>query len=152
MADLKDGELVLEPSAGIGLLAEGILKHNKNVQLHCVELNQQCREELIKNGFKLVGNDFFMFDPKIKYDCVIGAPNFRDNIDCEHVKKMFDCTKNGGRVVSIMSPHWMIGETKRQIEFRNWIKDKKYHIEMLPDYSYIENGKTVPTIIIRIEK
>lgn len=151
MANLKDGELVLEPSAGIGLLADGIKRH-KDVEVHCVELNQKCKDELKEKGYNIVGSDFFFFKSEVKYDCVIGAPNFRDNVDCDHVIKMHTHLKEGGRVVSIMSPEWMTGTSERQINFRKWLEGKKYHIEMLPDYSYIENGNTVPTIIIRIEK
>ena len=151
MANLEDGELVLEPSAGIGLLADGIMRH-KNVDIHCVELNQACKDELKNKGYKIVGSDFFLFESDVKYDCIIGAPNFRDNVDCDHVIKMHNHLKEGGRVVSIMSPEWMTGTSERQKNFRLWLSNKNYFIHILPDYSYIENGLTVPTIIIRIEK
>lgn len=151
MADLRPGELVLEPSAGIGLLADGILS-SIDVQFHCVELNQRCREVLSQKKYHLVGSDFFHFKTSVKYDAVVGAPNFKDNIDCDHVIKMHEHVKNGGRVVSIMSPFWMTGSSERQKRFREWLKDKTYRIEILPDFSYIEEGNTVPTIMIRIEK
>jgi 16S rRNA G1207 methylase RsmC len=150
MAELTDGELVLEPSAGIGLLADGI-KAAKKVDVHCVELNQKCRETLASKGYEIVGNDFFLFKSETKYDCVIAAPNFRDNVDCDHVMKMHTHLRPGGRLVSIMSPAWMTGESDRQVEFRSWLQGRSYRIGVLPDFSYIEDGKTVPTIIIRIE-
>lgn len=152
VAKLKDGEIVLEPSAGIGLLADGIKRHNPTVEVDCVELNQACVMELKDKGYIVVGRDFFLFDTKHKYDCVIGAPNFRDNVDCDHVRKMYDHIKPGGRVVSIMSPAWMMGNSQRQIDFREWLSDKTYSMWMLPDNSYMEEGETVPTILIRIER
>ena len=150
--NFKDGDVILEPSAGVGLLADGIKRHCPGVTVHTVELNQECRNELYDKGYNIVGNDFFLFNPKIKYDYVIGAPNFRNNVDCNHVIKMYDCVKDGGIVVSIMSPCWMTGDTYIQINFRKWLEDKKYQITILPDNSYMEEGKTVPTILIKIIK
>lgn len=152
VADIQDGHKVLEPSAGVGLLAEGILRHNSNIELDCIELNSQCKKELREKGLNTVWSDFLTFKPKFFYDRVIGAPNFRDNIDCAHVMKMYDCVKPSGKVVSIMSPEWMTGSSELQIKFRKWLENKSYTITMLPDNSYMEDGVTVPTIIINLEK
>lgn len=149
---LRDGASILEPSAGVGLLADGIIRKNPNVALDCVELNKECQEELKKKGYNLVGSDFFRFTPDKLYDYVIGAPTFKDNIDVEHIKKMYECTRGNGHIVSITSPYWLTGNTERQVNFRKWLEDKTYSLEMLPDFSYIENGETVPTAIIHIEK
>jgi hypothetical protein len=66
--------------------------------------------------------------------------------------KMYDLVKQGGTVSSIMSPYWMTGNSELQIEFRQWLNGKKYSIDMLPDNTFMEDGMTVPTIIIKIEK
>ena len=130
-----------------GLLADGIITNYPNINLECVELNQECKNVLKEKGYNVVGSDFFLFNPKYQYDFVIGAPNFRDNIDCKHVMKMYDLVKQGGTVSSIMSPYWMTGNSELQIEFRQWLNGKKYSIDMLPDNTFMENGMTVPTII-----
>lgn len=129
-----------------------MVQHYPNIALDCVELNQECKTVLKEKGYKVVGSDFFLFKPLYKYDYVIGAPNFRDNIDCKHVMKMYELLKNGGSVVSIMSPYWLTGDSELQISFRNWLKNKKHCIDILPDNTFMENGKTVPTIIIKIDK
>jgi hypothetical protein len=152
VADIQDGHKVLEPSAGVGLLAEGILKHNPNIDLDCIELNSQCKDALREKGFNVIWSNFLDFKPKCLYDRVIGAPNFKDNVDCQHVMKMYDCVKSGGKVISIMSPYWMTGDSELQIKFRKWLEDKSYTITMLPDNSYMEDGNTVPTILINLEK
>ena len=149
---IKDGDRILEPSAGYGLLADGIRLNYPNANLECVELNQACKNVLKEKGFNVVGSDFFLFKPDYQYDFVIGAPNFRDNIDCKHVMKMYDLVKEGGVVSSIMSPYWMTGNSELQIEFRQWLNGKKYSIDMLPDNTFMEDGMTVPTIIIKIYK
>lgn len=149
---LKDGDRVLEPSAGYGLLADGIMSYNSNINLECVELNQLCKNTLKEKGYNVVGSDFFLFNPDYQYDYVIGAPNFRDNIDCKHVMKMYELLKPNGTLVSIMSPYWTTGDSELQITFRKWLEGKTYSIEMLPDNSFMEEGKTVPTITIEIVK
>lgn len=133
-------------------MAKGILKHNFNIELDCIELNSECKKALKEKGFNVIWSDFLDFKPKFLYDRVIGAPNFKDNIDCAHVMKMYECIKPGGSVISIMSPLWMTQDSQLQIEFRKWLCDKNYSITMLPDNSYIEDEKTVPTILIKIEK
>ena len=66
--------------------------------------------------------------------------------------KMYECIKPDGIVVSIMSPYWITGDSELQVKFRTWLKDKNYSITMLPDNSYMEDGETVPTILIKLEK
>jgi hypothetical protein len=46
----------------------------------------------------------------------------------------------------------MTGDSERQANFRNWLMDKNYRIEMLPDNLFMEDGNTVPTCIIVIRK
>ena len=54
IADVKDGHKVLEPSAGVGLLAEGILRYNSNIELDCIELNSECKKELRRKGLNVI--------------------------------------------------------------------------------------------------
>ena len=151
-ADLKEGTQVLEPSAGYGVLADGILKHNPNVQLDCVELNKANYDILLSKNHNVVGRDFFQFKSTKKYDYVIGAPNFKDNIDVVHIMKMYEHLSENGTIISLTSPFWMIGNDENQVKFRSWLESKKFYIDMLPDNSFIENGQTVPTAIIVIQK
>ena len=134
------------------MLAEGILRYNPNIDLDCIELNSECKKALREKGLNVIWSNFLDFKPKYLYDRVIGAPTFKDNIDCAHVMKMYECTKPGGRIVSIMSPNWMTQDSELQVKFREWLQDKSYKITMLPDNSYMEDGKTVPTILITIDK
>lgn len=151
--DLKNGYKILEPSAGSGDLVDGILKHNPNVTVDCIELNKELREELIEIGYTVVGEDFFNFTPTwLVYDYVIACPTYKDNIDVEHIMHMYECVKPGGSVVSLTSPHWTIKNSERQKTFRKWLEDKDYYMVMLHDYSFIENFETQPSALIKITK
>ena len=148
--DMKEGDQILEPSAGYGDLADGIVRYNPGVSIDCVELNKERRDTLLEKGYNVVGNDFMLLRSNKKYDWVIAAPTFKDNIDCDHVVKMYDHLALGGKIVSIMSPQWMIGSSDRQVGFRKWISNKRYEIGMLEDNSFMEDGNTVPTLIVKI--
>jgi hypothetical protein len=65
---------------------------------------------------------------------------------------MYECVKPGGSVVSLTAPHWMIKNSERQIKFRKWLEDKNYYMVMLKDYSFVEDFKTQPSVIIKITK
>lgn len=55
-------------------------------------------------------------------------------------------------MVSLTSPYWITNNESHQIEFREWLEDKNYQLEILPDNSFVEKDKTVPTAIITIKK
>lgn len=122
-------------------------------RVDCVELNARRRLDLLDKGHNVVGFDFMLFTPTERYDRIVAAPTFKDNIDCKHIMRMYDiCLKPGGRMSSLSSPYWMTGESDLQKEFRSWLVGKDYYITMLPDNSFLEDGRTVPTAIITITK
>ena len=154
--DFKEGDSILEPSAGYGDLLDHIMvgDYIKLLQsvTDCIELNKERREILRSKGYKLIGSNFLEFEIDKLYDWIIAAPNSVGSIDIEHVIRMFRFIKIGGTIVSLMDPIWMTGEEDIHKKFREFIKHKDYKIVMLEDYSFIENYKTRPTIIIIIKK
>jgi predicted Zn-ribbon and HTH transcriptional regulator len=148
--DLEKDASVLEPSAGTGDLADCLKNINPSLQIDCIELNETRYNTLVEKGYNAKHADFLSIPVDKRYDYVIAAPTFVDNVDCDHVIKMYEHIKPSGTVISIMSPAWMSGNSERQIKFRDWLKNKDYSISMLEDDSYLEDGKTVPTIIIKI--
>lgn len=157
---LKDYE-ILEPSAGVGFLANYI-KHffkervfhsdSKKLIIDCIELNKEKYDTLVKDFPTAIHGDFLSLDIKKQYDLIIAAPPFKGNIDLEHIMKMYDLLKNGGELVSLTSPYWFTNNEPLQIKFRDFLKDKPNKTIMLPDMSFSERGKTVPTAIINILK
>jgi hypothetical protein len=131
-------------------LADGIVNACPGIKVDCVELNERNVEILKAKGHNVVGRDFFHFQTEKKYWYIIAAPNFRDNIDVEHIMKMMTHLQWGGRIISLTSPNWLTGNSERQIKFRKWLESKHYSLEMLPDNSFMEDGITVPTAIITI--
>lgn len=147
------GRDVLEPSAGSGNLADGILKASPFVQsLDCIELNQELREELIRKGYTVVGKDFLKFQTEKKYDYIIATPTYKNNVDIEHIMHMFNFLKPDGKIVALTYPEWTMKNGEHQVRFRKWLETKNYSMKMLKDNSFVENYKTQPSVIITIRK
>jgi SAM-dependent methyltransferase len=152
---------ILEPSAGKGFLAnyikyffkERVCQWDTNkLDIDCIELNKEKFDILVKDYHNAIHGDFLKLDIQKQYDLIIAAPPFKANIDLEHIMKMYDVLINGGELISLTSPYWFTNNEPLQIRFREWLKDKSYKISLLPDMSFSERGKTVPTAIINIYK
>lgn len=152
---------ILEPSAGEGAIADYIFNHcldeieNRKKDIHCVELNKDKYERLVAKGYTAYHGDFLddgILVGNNDFDYVVAAPPFRDNIDLKHIMKMYDLLKVNGALVTLTSPFWLVNNEKHQVEFREWLKGKNHFMKMLPDNTFIEKGKTVPTAILKITK
>lgn len=147
---------ILEPSAGSGNLVKGILfltgKEIFKNSFYCVELNQEKLQILRESGFDARLGDFLSLNLHKQFDMVVACPPFKNNVDVLHIAKMYKDLKKGGRIVTLTSPKWITGNEDHQSDFRQFLNDKNYFIKMLPDYSFVEKHKTIPTAILVIDK
>jgi predicted RNA methylase len=141
MADIKNGDRVLEPSAGRGRIAELI------AGCHCVELNQANRAFLREHGFDIVGENFM--DHNEEYDVVVANPPFTRQQDVDHVNKMMDLAAR--RVVSVMSASVMFRNNKKTVDFRNRVNSLGGTIEILPGKTFAESGTNVNTCVVCVD-
>jgi hypothetical protein len=65
---------------------------------------------------------------------------------------MYELLERKGIMVTLTSPNWVLNNEPHQVQFREWLIDKNYSMTMLPDNSFMEKGKTVPTMILKIFK
>jgi len=147
-------QTILEPSAGTGGIVD-IIKQDyplHDLDIVCVELNKEKCEILNDKGYATRNGDFLNFVPLMDYDRIIACPPFKANIDLEHIMRMYLYLKKGGLLVSLTSPLWILNNEQHQVKFREWLADKKHDMELLPDNSFMEGGKTVPSMILRIFK
>lgn len=147
---------VLEPSAGEGSLID---VYNKRFEVEkskifCIELNKDKCDVLKEKGYNAIHNDFLKIPNENigKFNSIIAAPPFKGNSDIHHIMKMYDLLIGGGVMVSLTSPFWVTNNEEHQVMFRKFLEDKSYQLTMLPDNSFMEKGKTVHTMIIRIIK
>jgi predicted RNA methylase len=118
-AGLTEGMRVLEPSAGMGHIADQI--REAGVEPDVVEFSGDRRELLQAKGYNVVGHDF-MDVTDGDYDRIIMNPPFGDRRDAAHVQHAYDLLKPGGRVVAIMGEGVFFGQDKRAQDFREWLE------------------------------
>ncbi len=179
MADIQEGHLVLEPSAGQGAIIEAIYRafprtmkgpnDDPCVTVDYYELMPQNREILDKKFGGLIGepdttknnaqgrtsamgNDFLLAHEHIKYDRIVANPPFSKNQDIDHVRKMYSVLKEGGRMVSVMSPHWRFASDKKESEFRSWLDQLDANTYQLDKGTFKTSGTMVRSVVVMIDK
>lgn len=152
LADLKNHDTILEPSAGQGAIIDSINKACCVVP-DCYELMEINTVVLKKSDlkFNLIGEDFLKHTGKT-YTKIIANPPFTKNQDIDHLQKMYDCLAKGGRVVCITSESWVKGSQKKQVAFRNWLEEVNAEVSDIPRGSFKESGTSVGGKIITIDK
>lgn len=146
LAEIEPRQIVLEPSAGTGELADVIKEHAKVV---CCEIRPAFREILKAKGHELVGDDFLEYYTGAPIHRCILNPPFERNQDAIHVQKAYEVIRTGGRIVSVMAAGVKFSE--RYQSFRDWLADKGEIID-LPEGSFKESGTMVSTVLVVVSK
>lgn len=154
LAEIDNKQTILEPSAGQGAIVNAIQRfYGKGRMVHVYELmpiNQAILKKISRIDF--LGDDFLNSNHIEKFDRIIANPPFKNNLDIDHIRKMYECLKVGGRLVTIASKHWQLSKNRKETEFRNWLKELKADIEEVPSGKFNESGTSVATVIIVINK
>ena len=101
-----DGDIILEPSAGLGHIAEAITEANPDNKLICMEIYQPLAEALNLKGYEAINADFLQcaaINPDIRPDKIIMNPPFENLQDIDHITHAWELLKPGGRIVAIMA-------------------------------------------------
>lgn len=142
-ADIQPGMEVLEPSAGMGHIADYI-REQSGVEPDVVELSGKRRELLEAKGYDLVGFDFLDVNTK-QYDRIVMNPPFSDGRDIQHVQHAYSLLKPGGRLVAIMGEGAFFQSNKRAEAFRDWLGSVNATNEKLPEGSFMNPSLPVNT-------
>lgn len=102
---------VLEPSAGKGDIVDYIVKHgnrtrdnykyDKDLDIDCIEPDNNLQHILKGKGYRLVHNDFLSFTTYKQYDLVVMNPPFSN--EDKHLLKALELQKNGGNIICILN-------------------------------------------------
>lgn len=152
LANLKENDIVLEPSAGQGAIIDAILRTNIKCQILAIELMEENSLILNKKGYHHEIGDFLKIINQPIYNKIIANPPFSNNQDIDHVKHMYELLKYGGKLVSIMSEHWINSKNKKETEFRNWLNEVNANIENIPRKTFKTSGTDVGGVIVTITK
>jgi protein-L-isoaspartate O-methyltransferase len=137
-AHIEPGHVVLEPSAGIGSIADAIrTAWGNDVSLRCCELRPALQEILKAKGHTLTDRDDFLETPTYEiFDRILMNPPFENLQDVDHVQHAFDCLKPGGRLVAIMSASPFFNGRRKGEDFRQWLDDTGGKVYPLPDDAF----------------
>lgn len=146
-----ESKLLLEPSAGRGAIAAQC--HLSGAIVDCVELDQRSVDILCSTPYrKVVQGDFLSEKPLPIYDRVAMNPPFASGQDIAHVTHAFKFLKEGGRLVSIMSPSWETAQTKKSASFRELVSNHGRIAERLDTGAFKESGTNIATIIVILDR
>ena len=161
IADIEDGHNVLEPSAGIGSIAELIRERfpvgSSDVLLHCYEvvpmLAEYMREQL---GMPCKDSDFLADDsvPDGFYDRIVMNPPFENGQAIDHIRHALTKLKPGGKLVSVGPSSLEFRTDGKHTDFREFVSSHGGTIEPV-DGKMFENGDRstlVNCCIVVIEK
>jgi len=141
-ADIQPGMRVLEPSAGMGHIAERI--RAAEVEPEVGEVSADRRELLDAKGFAVVAQDFLALTEG-GYDRILMNPPFSEGRDIQHVRHAYDLLKPGGRLVAIMGESAFTNQNKRATEFREWLESVGGTEEKLPEGTFNDPSLPVNT-------
>jgi hypothetical protein len=117
LAAIDPEHTVLEPSAGLGNIADHLPKD----QVKVIEWNSSRNRFLQLKGYDVVGDDFL--EHRDRYDRIIMNPPFENAQDIDHVRHAYECLNQGGRLVSIMSAGPFFRGDKKAQAFSEWLDD-----------------------------
>lgn len=157
-----DSLAILEPSAGQGALIEAYYQEAyKGGELFYIEKNETNRT-ILQEKFKRHANcyhihpddnDFLLLSLDHKYDRIIANPPFSNNQDVDHIFKMWDHLKPGGRIVTVASTHWQFAKEKKATDFKYWIDETvEASIYPLDSGRFKSSGTMVSSCILVIDK
>lgn len=98
LADIRPSHRKLEPSAGLGALAQQMGADN----LTCVEVSALHCKALQGMGFNTVQADFLAWETSQRFDRIVMNPPFAGGRALAHLRKAASLLATGGRLVAIL--------------------------------------------------
>lgn len=90
-ANWKRIETVLEPSAGKGDIVEYIHQQDSEIDIDCIEIEENLQHILTGKGHRLVWDDFLSYQTPKHYDLIVMNPPF--STGDEHLLKALEMQK-----------------------------------------------------------
>ena len=154
-ADIEPGMRVLEPSAGVGHIADAVADIVGKDGVDTVEMGFELRKMLEGKGYKPESGDFLEYDPGGEiYDRVVMNPPFSKDQDIDHILHAYSMLKPGGKLVAVTSSMAGDRSNKKNQAFRTFMDEHAADEISLPEGSFKDaiNPTGVNTKIIVIDK
>lgn len=149
LAGLAPGEIVLEPSAGLGRLVRPMLA--KGVRVVAVELDETNAGQLRQiDGLTVHCERFEDFQAReaATFDAVIMNPPFANGQDMAHIRAAWEFVRPGRRLVAVCSEGPFFRQDKAAVAFRAWLAEIHADANKLPTDTFRESGTGVACRVI----
>jgi SAM-dependent methyltransferase len=148
-ADIQPGMSILEPSAGIGSIADAARQAGGKVE--CWEINHTLADILIAKDYAVDSGDFLeetkpcvgtLFEDQgprhidERFDRVLMNPPFERGQDMDHVRHAFTFLKPGGKLVAIVSNGPFFRQEEKAVAFREWLEETGAEVIDMPEGSF----------------
>jgi predicted RNA methylase len=154
LADVTDGDVVLEPSAGRGNISSELVRRGAIV--HACELLPDNRAALLSPCYPKIHlydePDFMKLQTGDRFDSVVMNPPFEKQQDIDHVLHAYKMLKPNGRLVSVMAAGITFRQDKKATGLRELIDRVGGEIIPLPEGAFKESGTMVNTVIVVLPK
>ncbi len=147
-ANLEGWHVVLEPSAGVGHIADLVRPLVGDVLV--IESDLQRRGVLADKGYKIVGDDFLKYETM--HERILMNPPFEDGQDVEHVEHAFELLSADGICVAIMSAGITFRDDNKYKNFRRDILEPFGYHKSLPEKSFKASGTMVNARMVVLKK
>lgn len=148
LADIQPTDVLLEPSAGKGHIADCFPKENEKI---LIELNEQNVAALKEKGYDVQMGDF-LETKEIVVDKIIMNPPFTKQQDIDHILHAFSCLKDGGKLVSVVSESPFFRTNHKSKMFRDFLTELDAEVIKLPEATFKDSGTMVNTRMITVRK
>lgn len=150
MVDLSKVKTILEPSCGLGNIADKLKDLGK---LTLIEINKDFIPKLQDKFKNIVNVDFMDYSTDNKFDLIVANPPFTKLQSVKHFFKMIEHLNDGGQLVCILpiSDYDYNSGIKLRRELTSFI-DAHCEIERNNSGAFKESGTMVDTIIVKYIK
>lgn len=152
LAEIKDGNTVLEPSAGRGGLLDQI---DVRCNIIAVEPLDDNVKVLVEKGYECVTTtfeDFYEHNKQKQFERIVMNPPFSEQRDIKHLLMAYELLKEDGILTAIISENALYYRTDWSDKLNEFLKETDAYIEPIPTRSFKESGTAIETIIVKIKK
>ena len=155
LAEIEDGQFILEPSAGQGGLVDCV---HKDCSILCIEPLEENIKVLTEKGYvtgTMTFEEYYSACYKNGiglYDRVIMNPPFSGQRDIKHLLMAYELLNQNGILVAIISENALYYQTETSKNFIKFLDEHNAMIEAVPPRAFTESGTTIETVIVKIIK
>lgn len=148
----QPGDVILEPSAGMGALVKAVQRVCPEAKIVACEPLDAHVKALEALGCEVAERDLRKLDRSRQFDAVIMNPPFSKRQDVAHIEAALGLLRVGGRLAAIASAGVMYRDDETGRAFRALIETHGGRIEANPEKSFAAAGTGVSTVSIFLEK